>query len=90
MEEQKKMSAKDIEIIIGKAIGDQSYRDLLFKDPEKAAIGFKLNAGEEKALKKLSPIFFEQAIGKLQAASGAAVILELKGLDKAWFPDPPG
>lgn len=84
------MSAKDMETILGKAVCDQNYRNLLFKDPEKASIGFKLKAHEEKALKQLSPIFFEKAMNNLQTTMGIEMIKELRQQVVGWYPDPPG
>jgi hypothetical protein len=45
------MSAESVEQIIGKAIVDGEYRELLFSDPNKALEGYELTEEESAALR---------------------------------------
>lgn len=47
------MSQRDLEAIIGRAIVDKDFRDLLFADPEAALEGYELSEAERAALKKM-------------------------------------
>lgn len=59
------MSKSEVIKIIEKAIDDETYRDLLFNDPEKALKGYDLTADERKRLIDLTPETFDDFAGPL-------------------------
>ncbi len=73
------MSAESVKSIIGRAMADQAYRELLFSNPDQALTGFDLTAEETNALKGLKREEFEAATGDLeQRLSMARLIPFLK------------
>jgi len=40
------VSAEQVQIVLDKAIGDEAFRDLLARDPEKALSGYELTTEE--------------------------------------------
>jgi hypothetical protein len=59
------MSKADVIAIIERAIDDETYRNLLFKDPNTALKGYNLTADERKALSNLNPDNFDEFAGPL-------------------------
>ena len=47
------MSLEDVQTIIGRALTEAEYRELLFSEPEKALEGYELSEKEAAALKGL-------------------------------------
>jgi hypothetical protein len=52
------MSEAVVREVIGKAVVDHEYRDLLFKDPARAVEGLDLTSDELKGLTGLEPDIF--------------------------------
>jgi hypothetical protein len=59
------MSKADVIAIIERAIDDESYRKLLFNDPDQALKGYNLTADEKKRLSNLNPDNFDDFAGPL-------------------------
>lgn len=62
------MSKESVQLLIGKAILDADFRQLLFADPEQALIGFKLTAAEKKHLLRVDSETLELMAKTLEAA----------------------
>ncbi len=60
------MSTESVQKIIGRAIAEEAYRELLFSDPEQALAGFELTSEETSALKGLRRDEFDAAAGDLE------------------------
>ncbi len=60
------MSAESVQQIIGRAIGDGAFRELLFSNPDQALAGFDLTAEETSALKGLKREEFDAAASDLE------------------------
>ncbi len=60
------MSAESVQQIIGRAITEEAYRELLFNNPDQALAGFDLTAEETSALKGLKREEFDAAAGDLE------------------------
>jgi len=60
------MSAESLEKIIGKAVVDGEYRELLFSEPDKALEGYELSEEESAALKGLEREKFNTAATEIE------------------------
>ncbi len=60
------MSAESVQQIIGRAITEEAYRELLFSNPDQALAGFDLTAEETSALKGLKREEFDGAASDLE------------------------
>lgn len=60
------MSIESIQSIIGRAMTESEYRDLLFNDPNKALEGYELTEEETKALKGMEREKFDAVAGELE------------------------
>ncbi len=60
------MSAESVKQIIGRAIAEEPFRELLFTNPDQALAGFDLTADEIGALKGLKREEFDAAAGDLE------------------------
>ncbi len=60
------MSKESVQSVIGRALTEPDYRNLLFKDPEKALEGLELTAEEAQDLKKLDPEKFDLVANLLE------------------------
>lgn len=59
------MSKSDVIAIIERALDDESYRNLLFNNPDEALKGYDLTADERKRLSSLTPENFDEFAGPL-------------------------
>jgi hypothetical protein len=66
--------------LIGKALTDKEFRDLLFSNPAKATRGFKLSSVDREALKRLTPANLESQVERLgnRAAIAIRVVIRKK------------
>jgi hypothetical protein len=60
------MSIENVQTIIGRAVTEEEYRELLFSDPEKALEGYELSEEEAAALKGLEREKFDAVAGELE------------------------
>ena len=60
------MSTDTVQFIIGRAVTDPEYRELLFTDPEEALKDFELTEEEAHALNDLKREKFEAELGELE------------------------
>ena len=60
------MSAENLEKIIARAVEDEKFRELLFKNPEAAVAGFDLSEAEIAILKSLAAENFDAAARDLE------------------------
>jgi hypothetical protein len=78
------MSLESVKEIIGKAVMETEFRDLLFDDPDKALEGFDLTDEETAALKALEREKLDEAAEEMgervsRAGLGVAAIGDIKG-----------
>jgi hypothetical protein len=59
------MSKSDVIAIIEKALDDDTYRNLLFNNPNEALKGYNLTDDERKRLSSLTPETFDDFAGPL-------------------------
>ena len=59
------MSVESVKQIIGRAVAEPEFRELLFTDPGKALEGYELNEQEASALKGLPRENFDAVAGEL-------------------------
>ena len=59
------MTMDEIEKVIGRAVLDEEFRELLFSDPEKALASFDLTDEERKKLLTLAQDEFKESFGGL-------------------------
>jgi hypothetical protein len=59
------MSKEAVQNLIGRAVMDEAFRELLFSDPEKAFEGSDLTPEEKKLLRSLDPDEVANFAGKL-------------------------
>lgn len=59
------MTMDAIEQVIGRAVLDEEFRELLFSDPEKALAGFDLTDEEREKLLTLAQDEFRESLGGL-------------------------
>ncbi len=60
------MSVEMIEIIIGRAVTDLEFREMLFKDPDKALTGYDLTDDEIEAFNTYDAGLFKTVSGELE------------------------
>lgn len=60
------MSTENLQTIIGRAMTEAEFRDLLFKDPATAIAGYDLTEEESQALKEIQSGNFETAAQELE------------------------
>ena len=60
------MSQEAVQNLIGRAVMDKAFRELLFSDPNKALEGYDLSEEEVKALEELEAEEFEAISGELE------------------------
>jgi hypothetical protein len=60
------MPLRSVQTVIGKAVVDRSYRDLLFTRPDEALKGHELTAEEIASLKGLSRETFDSVSSELE------------------------
>ena len=72
------MSDAAIRKVIGQAIGDLQYRDLLFSNPDKAIEGLDLSAEEVTFVKNFKRDKFDEATSEIEERISRAGALHLK------------
>ncbi|HUH95922.1 MAG TPA: Os1348 family NHLP clan protein [Anaerolineales bacterium] len=72
------MSDQAIRKVIGQAIGDTAYRDLLFTDPDSAIQGLDLTPEEVQFVKNFKRDKFEAATSEMEERISRAGALHLK------------
>lgn len=60
------MSIESVQTIVGRAVTEPDYRELLFNDPEKALEGYELSDEEASALKGIEREKFDAVAGELE------------------------
>jgi len=60
------MSLESVQTIIGRAVTEPKYRELLFSEPEKALEGYELTKEEAAALKGVEQEKFDAVVGELE------------------------
>ncbi len=60
------MSEEVLQFIIGRAVTDPEFRDLLFKNPDEALAGYDLTEEEAESLKGIERDEFEGNLGELK------------------------
>jgi hypothetical protein len=60
------MSLESLQEIIGRAVTEPEYRELLFSEPDKAVEGYELTEEEAASLKKLQRDKFDAIAGELE------------------------
>jgi hypothetical protein len=73
------MSTESVKEIIGKAVVDEEYRELLFNEPDKALEGYDLTEEERKALREVKRDKFNEAAIELQERLSRSGILNWTG-----------
>jgi hypothetical protein len=73
------MSDTAVRKVIGQAIGDMDYRDLLFSNPDKALEGLELTAEEITILKGFKRDKFDESVSEMEDRISRAGALNLKG-----------
>lgn len=76
------MSIETVQNIIGRAVTEPDYRDLLLGDPEKALEGYELTEDEAAALKGIERETFDtlaSELGDRVSMAGIAVSVRPKG-----------
>jgi hypothetical protein len=81
--------------IIGRAVMEPEYRELLFSDPDKALEGYELTQDEAASLKGLPPDKFDAVAGELEErisrAGGLRPFMDgkpsLREIDALTWPD---
>jgi hypothetical protein len=73
------MSIENVQKIIGRAVVEPEYRELLFSEPEEALEGYELDEKEAAALKGLEREKFDAVADELEervsrASAGMAVV----------------
>jgi hypothetical protein len=60
------MSVENLQEIIGRAVTEPEFRELLFNEPDKALEGYELTEEEAAALKRLHREKFDAVAGELE------------------------
>jgi hypothetical protein len=60
------MSVESLQEIIGRAVMEPEFRELLFNDPHKAMEGYELTEEEVASLKQVHPEKFDAVAGELE------------------------
>jgi hypothetical protein len=63
---REKMSFENVEKIIGRAIMEGEYRELLFSEPDKALEEYELTVEEKSALKSIDRNKFDEVASELE------------------------
>ncbi len=84
------MSTEAVQKIIGRALAEPSYRELLFNKPDEAFVGLELTAEEMSALKGLKRDEFDAAASDLEqriskSLAGIPVDFHARSLDSRWI-----
>ncbi len=80
------MSTEAVKTIIGRAIAEESYRELLFTDPDQALAGFDLTPEEISTLKGLKREEFDAAAGDLEERiSKSFAGMQFQKTDWSWL-----
>ncbi len=80
------MSSESMQQIIGRAIAEESYRELLFSNPDQALAEYDLTAEEISALKGLKREEFDAAGGDLEERiSKSFVGMQFQKTDWSWL-----
>jgi hypothetical protein len=61
------MSQQAVEQVIGRAVTDPEFRDLLFSDPDQALTGYDLTEEERQAILAMESKHVEDFAGKLDS-----------------------
>jgi hypothetical protein len=72
------MSLESLQTIIGRAVMEPEYRELLFGDPDAALEGYELSEEENSALTSLERETFDEVAGELEeriSRAGGAFLL---------------
>ena len=75
------MSAENVEQIIGKAVVDSEYRELLFTEPDKALEDYELTKEEKSALLGLEREKFDTVAGELEERISRAGLTSIGSKD---------
>ncbi len=70
------MSKGSVQAVIGKAVTEGEFRELLFANPDKALEGYELTDAELKALKSVDAETMESFAGALDERISKAFIIE--------------
>lgn len=79
------MSIENVQAIIGRALKEPDYRELLFNEPDKALEGYDLTKEEAAALKGLEREQFDAVAGELEERVSRA---GMPGSDRMFNPQP--
>ena len=60
------MSEEVVQFIIGRAVTDKDFRELLFNNPDEVLKGYELNENEAESLKQIEKESFEENIGEME------------------------
>ena len=60
------MSEEVVQFVIGRAVTDPEYRELLFKNPDEALDGYELSNEEVESLKQFEREKFEENLPELE------------------------
>ena len=92
------MSEETVKIIIGRAVAEPEFRELLFSDPDKAFEGYELTAEEIESIKGMDQAAFDEKAGELEerisragfslASLGDSFLAEPKSRDLGLPPEP--
>lgn len=79
------MSEQSVHFIIGRAVVDPEFRELLFSNPEKAIEGFELTERESAAMMELDREEFDAASSEIEerisrAGLGLQSFIKVEGL----------
>ena len=69
------MSKQAVQAVIGRAVTDSMFRDMLFATPEKALTGYDLSGDEVHALKAIDAESMETLAGSLDDRISKAFII---------------
>jgi hypothetical protein len=70
------MSKESVQTVIGKAVTESEFRELLFANPDEALEGYELTDEEVKALKSVDAETMESFAGDLDERISKAFIIE--------------
>jgi len=70
------MSKESVQVIIGKAVTEGEFRELLFANPDEALEGYELTDAEVEALKSVDVETMESFAGALDERISKAFIIE--------------
>ena len=73
------MSVESVQTILGRAMREPAFRNLLFRDPGQALAGYQLSEGEMASLRGLTAENFDAMTGELEERISRATF----GLDQS-------